>query len=69
MSAIPLHLQRRFEQRWASRFTLPAASNAPKNVGAKAAPSTTGRRTPRQRPKKNRRLEPAAAASRPPSAK
>jgi hypothetical protein len=46
MSAIPLHLQRRFEQRWASRFTLPAASNAPKNIGAKAAPSTTGRRAP-----------------------
>jgi hypothetical protein len=53
MSAIPLHLQRRFEQRWASRFTLPAASNAPKNVRAKAAQSTTGRRAPRQRPKKN----------------
>ena len=33
MSAIPLRLQRRFEQRWASRFTLPAASNAPKKVG------------------------------------
>jgi hypothetical protein len=53
MSAIPLHLQRRFEQRWASRFTLPAASDAPKNVGAKAAPSTTVRRAPRQRPKKS----------------
>jgi hypothetical protein len=53
MSAIPLHLQRRFEQRWASRFTLPAASNAPKNVGAKTAPLTMGRRAPRQRPKKN----------------
>jgi hypothetical protein len=53
MSAIPLHLQRRFEQRCASRFTLPVAANAPKNVGTKAAPSTTGRRAPRQRPKKN----------------
>jgi hypothetical protein len=36
MSAIPLHLQRRFEQRWASRFTHPAASIAPKNVGTKS---------------------------------
>jgi hypothetical protein len=26
MSAIPLHLQRRFEQRWAARFASPAAS-------------------------------------------
>src|SRR6266436_1278526 len=51
MSIIPLHLKRRFEQRWASRFTLPIASNAPKNVGTKATPST-GRRA-RQRPKKN----------------
>jgi len=29
MSNIPLHVQRRFEQRWASRFTRPAAANAP----------------------------------------
>jgi hypothetical protein len=36
MSNIPLHVQRRFEQRWASRFTRPAAANAPKNVGTKA---------------------------------
>jgi hypothetical protein len=36
MSAIPLHLQRRFEQKWASRFSPPVAVNAPKNVGAKA---------------------------------
>jgi hypothetical protein len=37
MSAIPLHLQRRFEQRWASRFAL-------KNVGTKATTSkSTGR--------------------------
>jgi hypothetical protein len=38
MSAIPVHLQRRFEQRWASRFAL-------KNVGTKATTSkSTGRR-------------------------
>ena len=43
MSNIPLHLQRRFEQRWASRFTQPVASNVPKNVGTKATPSTARR--------------------------
>jgi hypothetical protein len=54
MSAIPLFIQRRFEQRWASRFTPPVPSNAPKNAVTKAASSTpTGRRTVRQRPKKN----------------
>jgi hypothetical protein len=41
MSAIPLHLQRRFEQKWAARFgPPPAAMNAPKNVGSKATPAT-----------------------------
>jgi hypothetical protein len=35
MSAIPLHLQRRFEQRWAARFVLPAASTAPKSIDLK----------------------------------
>jgi hypothetical protein len=49
MSIIPLYLKRRFEQRWASRFTLPIASNAPKNVGTKATPSTVGARGKDQR--------------------
>jgi hypothetical protein len=55
MSAIPLHLQRRFEQKWAARFSPPpAAVNAPKNVGPKATPTTpTGRRGARQMPKKS----------------
>jgi hypothetical protein len=59
MSAIPLHLQRRFEQKWAARFgPPPAAINAPKNVGSKATPATpTGRRGARQRPKKPGRRE------------
>jgi hypothetical protein len=36
MSDIPLHLQRRFEQRWAARFTSsPVASPAPKGHGLK----------------------------------
>jgi hypothetical protein len=37
MSAIPLHLQRRFEQRWAARFVLPRASAAPKNTDLKGS--------------------------------
>jgi hypothetical protein len=54
MSAIPLHLQRRFEQKWASRFGPPVTVDPLKNVGAKAAPATpTGRRDARQKPKKN----------------
>jgi hypothetical protein len=35
MSAIPVHLQRRFEQRWASRFALPIVASAPRNMGMK----------------------------------
>ena len=35
MSGIPLHLQRRFEQRWAARFVPPAASTAPKSLDLK----------------------------------
>ncbi|MDX6527489.1 MAG: hypothetical protein QOI43_3000 [Gaiellales bacterium] len=37
MSVIPLHLQRRFEQRWAARFVSPVASAAPKSLGLKGA--------------------------------
>jgi hypothetical protein len=32
MSAIPLHLQRRCEQRWAARFVPPVAAVAPKSI-------------------------------------
>jgi hypothetical protein len=39
MSAIPIHVQRRFEQRWASRFALPVAATASKKVGTKATTS------------------------------
>jgi hypothetical protein len=35
MSGIPLHLQRRFEQRWAARFVRPAVSTAPKSLNLK----------------------------------
>jgi hypothetical protein len=37
MSIIPLHLQRRFEQRWAARFVRPVAANAPKSASLKRA--------------------------------
>jgi hypothetical protein len=36
MSAIPIHLQRRFEQRWASRYAASAAASAPKYTRIKA---------------------------------
>ena len=42
MTAIPIHLQRRFEQRWASRFALPVTSTVAKNIGTKAPPSING---------------------------
>jgi hypothetical protein len=32
MSIIPLHLQRKFEQRWAAKFVRPVASAAPKSI-------------------------------------
>ena len=40
MNVIPLHLQRRFEQRWAARFLSPATSGAPKGIAIKRAPSS-----------------------------
>jgi hypothetical protein len=36
MSIIPLHLQRRLEQRWATRFGSLVVPAVPKNVGVKA---------------------------------
>jgi hypothetical protein len=38
MSIIPLHLQRRFEQRWAARFGSLVIPSVPKNVGLKGSP-------------------------------
>jgi hypothetical protein len=35
MSVIPLHLQRRFEQRWAARFGTLVMPAVPQNVGLK----------------------------------
>jgi hypothetical protein len=35
MSAIPLHLQRRVEQRWAAKLARSVASAVPKSIGLK----------------------------------
>jgi len=37
MSIIPLHLQRRFEQRWAVKLARSVASVAPKSISLKRA--------------------------------
>jgi hypothetical protein len=49
MNIIPLHIQRRFEQRWAARFGLPAISA--KSVGLKGSPPAV-----RRARRKDRRL-------------
>jgi hypothetical protein len=43
MSAIPLHLQRKFERRWAARFASPVASAAPKSTGLKGTANNLSR--------------------------
>jgi len=53
MGIIPLHLQRRFEQRWAARFGSLVIAAMPKKVGLKGSP--VNMRGARQKPKKNPR--------------
>jgi hypothetical protein len=43
MSAIPLHIERRFEQRWAARFFSPAASAVPKRSDLKRTANSSPR--------------------------
>jgi hypothetical protein len=50
MKIIPLHLQRRFEQRWAARFGSLVNAVAPKKVGLKVSPVNTT--CTQQKPKK-----------------
>jgi hypothetical protein len=45
MNTIPIHLQRKFEQRWAARFASPVASAAPKNITLKRTVSNLPRPT------------------------
>jgi hypothetical protein len=51
MSIIPLHLQRRFEQRWAARFGSLTILAMPTKAGLKGSP--VNMRRARQKPKKN----------------
>jgi hypothetical protein len=44
MSAIPLYLQRKFEQRWAARFAPPAAPAARNSADLKASVNKLPRR-------------------------
>ena len=47
MSIIPLHLQRKFEQRWAARFVRPVASATPKSIGLKDTVNSLSRKATR----------------------
>jgi hypothetical protein len=51
MSIIPLHVQRRFEQRWATQFGSLVVAPLPKNVGMKGSPVNL--RRARKKLKKN----------------
>jgi hypothetical protein len=51
MSIIPLHVQRRFEQRWATQFGSLVVAPLPKNVGMKG--SSVNLRRARKKQKKN----------------
>jgi hypothetical protein len=53
MSAIPLHIRRKFEQRWAARFVPPVASAATKGTDLKG----TGNNLPRRPKAKERPAE------------
>jgi hypothetical protein len=53
MSAIPLHLQRKFEQRWAARFVSPVASAPTKGTDLKG----TGNNLPRRPEAKEKHVE------------
>jgi len=54
MTAIPLHIKRRFEQRWASRFTTPDTPALPQKHQYKIALSLKMERTPKKQPARNR---------------
>jgi hypothetical protein len=53
MSAIPLHIRRKFEQRWAARFVSPVASAATKGTDLKG----TGNNLPRRPKAKEKHVE------------
>jgi hypothetical protein len=45
MREIPLHLQRKFEQRWAGKFVLPVAAAEPKGTDLKGIVNSLQRPT------------------------
>jgi hypothetical protein len=51
MNGIPLHIQRKFEQRWAGKLASSGASAAPKNIDLKGTVNSL--RAARQGPKNN----------------
>jgi hypothetical protein len=61
MSIIPLHLQRKFEQRWAARFVRPVASAAPKATSLKG--TATGLPSPAKEKEKPAGFEAAGLVS------
>jgi hypothetical protein len=50
MSTIPLHLQRRFEQRWAAKLASLVPSAAPKSIELKRAAKTSARKAKSKEP-------------------
>ena len=50
MSNIPLHIQRQFEQRWASHAGSMVVPSAPKNVGSKGSPDAPCATRVKERP-------------------
>jgi hypothetical protein len=52
MSIIPLHIQRRFDERWAARFGSLAMPAVPKYIGLKGSP--VARRSPKAKEKPER---------------
>jgi hypothetical protein len=49
MGIIPLHLQRRFDERWAARFGSLIIPAVPKNVGLKGSPVNMRRAREKQK--------------------
>ena len=51
MSIIPLHLQRRFEQRWAAQFGSRVSPTVPKTVQLKSSPANIAPRAAKAKEK------------------
>lgn len=51
MGIVPLHLQRRFEQRWAAQFGSKVVPSVPANVGLKGSQDNVARRAAKAKEK------------------